>query len=101
MKIIFIIIFLNTLLALPRFAIQNGTNCISCHINPTGGALRNDYGTNIVSIDELPLTFWSDQANGYGLWSLFGNRCRRFRVAFFRPASVFLPLNPYSASASF
>tara|TARA_B100000029_G_C17604638_1_gene967003 strand:- start:362 stop:1465 length:1104 start_codon:yes stop_codon:yes gene_type:complete len=60
---LFIITIFNLLLALPRFATQNGTNCIACHVNPTGGALRNDYGTNIVSIDELPMNFWSDEAN--------------------------------------
>lgn len=32
---------------IPRFALQGGNNCISCHINPTGGEMRNDKGWNM------------------------------------------------------
>ena len=38
----------------PRFAVQNGTSCGLCHLNPTGGDLRSDYGISIVSLDDLP-----------------------------------------------
>lgn len=52
-----LIIFLaaGVLGAIPRFAVKNGTSCSTCHVSPTGGALRNDYGVTIVSMDELPL----------------------------------------------
>jgi hypothetical protein len=47
-------VILNNISGEPRFAIQNGTSCGLCHLNPTGGDLRSDYGINIVSLDELP-----------------------------------------------
>ncbi len=44
----------NFLSAIPRFAIKEGS-CNTCHVNPTGGALRNDYASLIISSDELPM----------------------------------------------
>jgi len=58
-----IIFFVNLSYALPRFAIQNGSSCIACHVNPTGSGLRNDYGSNVVSLEELPLEHWLDKGN--------------------------------------
>ena len=57
------ILFINLSLALPRFSVQNGSSCIACHVNPTGGGLRNDYGTNVVALEELPLERWLDKGN--------------------------------------
>ncbi|MBC8346852.1 MAG: hypothetical protein ISR82_03075 [Candidatus Marinimicrobia bacterium] len=39
-----IILFTGTLWAIPRYALENGSSCILCHIDPSGGGLRNDYG---------------------------------------------------------
>ena len=52
--------------ALPRFAIQNGSSCMACHVNPTGSGLRNDYGSNVVALEELPFKRW--QAKGDEDW---------------------------------
>ena len=50
-----VILIFNLLYSLPRFSIETGSNCISCHVNPSGGGMRNDYGSNVFSLDELPL----------------------------------------------
>ena len=57
------LIVVNFCYALPRFAVQNASSCIACHVNPTGGGLRNDYGTNVVSLEELPFERWLDKGN--------------------------------------
>src|SRR3989339_1656985 len=40
--------------ALPRFALGQKDKCSSCHINPTGGLMRNEngffFGKNVVSM---------------------------------------------------
>lgn len=46
-------------LALPRFALMTGTKCGSCHVNPTGGQMRNDFGT-AYSAEKLPLEALKD-----------------------------------------
>lgn len=42
--------------AIPRFAARNGMECIQCHVNPTGGGMRNEYGRNVFENTFLP---WS------------------------------------------
>ena len=38
----------------PRFALNTGGNCIDCHVNPTGGEMRNDKGWKM-SRDKLAM----------------------------------------------
>ena len=60
-----LIFLFNLSFALPRFAVKNASSCIACHVNPTGSGLRNDYGTNVVALEELPLERWLDDWDGY------------------------------------
>ncbi|MCF8305594.1 MAG: hypothetical protein K9I71_04285 [Ignavibacteriales bacterium] len=45
---------LGELYALPRFALQQQDRCIDCHVNPTGGIMRNEngwfFGKNVVGM---------------------------------------------------
>lgn len=45
----------STAFALPRFAARNAMECIQCHINPSGGGMRNDYGAAVFEKAWLPL----------------------------------------------
>jgi hypothetical protein len=45
--------------ALPRFALMTGTKCGSCHVNPTGGLMRNEFGVGY-SMEKLPLAALKD-----------------------------------------
>ena len=40
------------LFGLPRYAIGNSSSCMNCHVNPSGGGMRNDYGSNIYVVDD-------------------------------------------------
>ena len=41
--------------AVPRFSLRTGAPCGLCHVDPTGGGMRNDYGRNVYAVDRLPL----------------------------------------------
>lgn len=44
----------------PKFAAYTGEKCVSCHVNPTGGGMRNQYGIKY-SKDKLFFKFLSKQ----------------------------------------
>jgi hypothetical protein len=52
----------------PYLAVQNGYKCVQCHINPTGGGLRNNFGLvfaeNVMPMNTLPAgtPVWLGQA---------------------------------------
>ncbi len=54
------LLFAETATALPRFAIRTGARCQSCHVNPSGGAMRQAFGTQF-GREELPVPTWADE----------------------------------------
>lgn len=50
--------FLAESLALPRFASRTGAKCQSCHVNPSGGGMRQTFGVQY-GRDQLPVPTWS------------------------------------------
>ena len=48
--------------ALPRFAARNSLRCLQCHINPSGGGIRNRYGAEVfaatLAIEDEPPEGW-------------------------------------------
>ena len=51
-------ISISIVFSLPSYSIEENSGCINCHVNPTGGGMRNDYGSNIYSLDELSIRKW-------------------------------------------
>ncbi|MBI4509525.1 MAG: hypothetical protein HY698_07795 [Deltaproteobacteria bacterium] len=39
--------------AIPRFAVREGLPCMACHVNPSGGGMRNRYGRYVFAPTEL------------------------------------------------
>jgi hypothetical protein len=46
--------------ALPRFASRTGARCQSCHVNPSGGGMRQTFGVKY-GREELPVPTWSEE----------------------------------------
>jgi hypothetical protein len=46
-------------MALPKFASRMNLACKSCHVNPTGGGLRNSYGVSYGQ-EDLPIPTWQE-----------------------------------------
>lgn len=42
--------------AIPRFSARTGMQCIQCHLNPTGGGMRNAYGRSVFETTMLPFS---------------------------------------------
>lgn len=47
-------------LALPRFAAREGVKCQSCHVNPSGGGMRQAFGQQY-GRETLPVPTWSTE----------------------------------------
>ncbi|MFN0156488.1 MAG: hypothetical protein ACKVRP_00285 [Bacteroidota bacterium] len=48
--------------ALPRFSARTGAKCQACHVNPSGGGIRQTFGVQY-GRDELPVPTWSEEYN--------------------------------------
>lgn len=69
------LILFSGLQAVPQFSVDSGASCNLCHVNPTGGGLRNDYGMEIFSLDDLPMQGLS-RLNDTELSGKLGNMLR-------------------------
>ncbi len=49
------------LTALPRFAVDSGVSCQECHVNPTGGGMRNEFGAEFYSRTVLPMRTYQQE----------------------------------------
>lgn len=47
------IVFAGAVMSLPRFSAEHAVACKQCHINPTGGGARNEFGNHAVAFQEL------------------------------------------------
>ncbi len=57
--LIFLFLFPKWSSALPRFALRMGAKCETCHVDPTGGRMRNTMGVTFGK-DQLPLVSTRD-----------------------------------------
>ncbi|MDP2208592.1 MAG: hypothetical protein Q8K98_07435 [Bacteroidota bacterium] len=55
-----VLISVSASLSLPRFSARTGISCQGCHINPSGGGMRNYYGTVFYGRQTLPVKKWFD-----------------------------------------
>jgi len=59
--IVLLLLLFDSLSALPRFAVRTGAKCQSCHVNPTGGGMRNFYGSTSYGREALPIKSWQEE----------------------------------------
>lgn len=59
-------------LSLPRFAARTGSACQSCHVNPSGGSMRQAFGAQY-GREELPVPAWSDDVEIEDFTNLIAN----------------------------
>src|SRR3990172_7916716 len=54
LTILFSLLFFGETLSLPRFALRENRSCVDCHVNPTGGIIRNlsgwSYSKNMIAM---------------------------------------------------
>src|SRR5512135_2554666 len=70
-----ILLFVSEGYSLPRYALRMGGNCADCHVNPTGGLMRNSggwtFGKNVLPMERPSKEFPMSQNIGdniqYGL----------------------------------
>jgi hypothetical protein len=60
MLLVAVMVLSDSASALPRFASRTGAKCQSCHVNPSGGGMRQAFGVQY-GRDELPVPTWSDE----------------------------------------
>lgn len=48
-------LIISSAISFPRLAVEQGTACVNCHVNPNGGGMRNEYGNHAVGFNELCL----------------------------------------------
>ncbi len=58
--------------SLPRFAVLTGAKCQSCHINPSGGEMRQAFGVQY-GREQLPVPEWSKEYSIDDFSNLLGN----------------------------
>lgn len=58
--------------ALPRFSARTGAKCQSCHVNPSGGEMRQAFGVRY-GREELPVPTWSQDFEMEDFTNLIGN----------------------------
>jgi hypothetical protein len=51
----------STGISLPRFAIDSGVSCQECHVNPTGGGMRNTFGAEYYGRTVLPVPTYQER----------------------------------------
>lgn len=56
-----LVLALESVQALPRFAVRTNAKCQSCHINPTGAGMRNFYGSTSYGREALPIKSWQQE----------------------------------------
>jgi len=53
--ILMLILLTASVMSLPRLAIEHATPCKTCHVNPNGQGMRNEFGNYSVALNELVL----------------------------------------------
>ena len=59
--------------SLPRFAVRINEKCQNCHIDPTGGGMRNYYGAAMYAKETLPVRAWADDSTLNNLTTQLNN----------------------------